>query len=165
MHPRTIGCRFTVPVRSFTGAQSRRKRTARRLAVYRLRPRVLSTKNAHFVGQNRYRGGHGKNSGRPPEKQCLNSYCAALRPYSCVVLAPRSRDGITIGGLQPPSIRPLNPVRVLSLTAHGPTGIVPAVQAVCRQCLGLKWLRQGTFDPRRRGRRAWTKHGRATHID
>src|SRR4029077_10216139 len=30
VHPRTIGCRFTVPVRSFRGAQSRRKRTARR---------------------------------------------------------------------------------------------------------------------------------------
>ncbi len=137
MHPRTIGCRFTVPVRSFTGAQSRRKRTARRLGVYRLRPRVLSTKNAHFVGQNRYSRGQHKNSGRLPEKQCLNSYCAALRPYSCVVLTPRSRDGITTGGFQPPSIRPLKPVRMPSLTAFVPTGIVPALQAVCRQRLGL----------------------------
>ena len=45
MHPRTIGCRFTVPVRSFRGAPSRRKRTARRWVVYRLRPDGLSTGN------------------------------------------------------------------------------------------------------------------------
>src|SRR5262245_27233937 len=30
VHPRAVGCRFTVPVRSFRGAQSHRRRTARR---------------------------------------------------------------------------------------------------------------------------------------
>src|SRR5262245_54173022 len=30
VHPRTVGRRFTVPVRSFRGAQSHRRRTARR---------------------------------------------------------------------------------------------------------------------------------------
>src|SRR5215831_6287546 len=48
VHPRTIGCRFTVPVRSFRGAQPRRKRTARRWIVYMLRSGALSTRNAHF---------------------------------------------------------------------------------------------------------------------
>jgi hypothetical protein len=41
--PRTVGCRFTVPVRSFKGATSRRGRTARRSAVYRLALGSLST--------------------------------------------------------------------------------------------------------------------------
>jgi hypothetical protein len=45
VHPRTIGYRFTVPVRSFRGAQSRRKRTARRsvyigVALLRCQPKT-----------------------------------------------------------------------------------------------------------------------------
>ena len=43
VHPNTIGYRFTIPVRSFKGAQSRRKRTTRREGVYRLRSGELST--------------------------------------------------------------------------------------------------------------------------
>ena len=43
VHPNTIGYRFTIPVRSFKGAQSRRKRTTRREDVYRLRCGELST--------------------------------------------------------------------------------------------------------------------------
>ena len=50
MHPKTIGCRFTVPVRSFRGAQSRCKRTARRWPVYRLRLIALSTANGLLLG-------------------------------------------------------------------------------------------------------------------
>src|SRR6476620_9537489 len=39
-HPRTVGCWFTVPVRSFTGAQSRRKRTARRTRYIGFAPKA-----------------------------------------------------------------------------------------------------------------------------
>jgi len=62
--PKTIGYRVTVPVRSFRGAQSRRKRTARRGRVYRLRPGGVSTKKRkffHFFG-------------RPSKSQCKHRF-------------------------------------------------------------------------------------------
>jgi hypothetical protein len=98
VHPRTIGYRFTVPVRSFRGAQSRRYRTARRCRVYRLRPRALSIRNAHFPWPARRYFVLADKIRRPTNKQCLNSYGAVLRPYSCVVLRVLSRDGIATRG-------------------------------------------------------------------
>jgi hypothetical protein len=165
VRPRTIGCRFTVPVRSFRGAQSRRKRTARRWAVYRLRPRALSTKNAHFCWPVvRLECGAQERSSEP-NKQCLNQKCAALRPYSCVVLRLLSRDGIATGAFQPPSIRPVSQVRASSLTGHGPTGIVPAIDSrglpTALGLVAVNHLRSET----QWGRRAWTRHGRAAQID
>src|SRR5262245_44788208 len=105
VHPRTVGCQFTVPVRSFRGAQSHRRRTARRWAVYRRCPRALSTKKAPFFWPTLKVG---EIFARPIDKQCLNSCGAVLRPYSCVVLRVLSRDGIATGALQPPSIRPVS---------------------------------------------------------
>ena len=46
----TIGCCFTVPVRSFRGAQSRRKRTARRKGYIGFAPRHCQPKTPNFVG-------------------------------------------------------------------------------------------------------------------
>ena len=103
VHPRTIGYRFTVPVRSFRGAQSRRKRTARRWVVYRRCPLALSTENGHFLGPHGGIRRPKKKCGRPIDKQCLNSLCAALRPYSCVVLGGLFEGRNRNGGLKPPS--------------------------------------------------------------
>jgi hypothetical protein len=98
VHPRTIGCRFTVPVRSFRGAQSRRKRTARRwvyicFALARCQPEMpifLGPRGGTLVPADKIR--------RPTNKQCLNACDAVLRPYSCVVLRVLSRDGIATRG-------------------------------------------------------------------
>jgi len=76
MHPSTIGCRFTVPVRSFRGAQSRRKRTARRWTVYRRRPGGLSTGKRSLSGPGASSYSYGGTVFR----------AAALRPYSWLVL-------------------------------------------------------------------------------
>jgi len=131
-----------------------------------LRPNALSTKNAHFPRADGMLLRGDRQSSRLSNKQCLNSFHAALRPYSCVVLGVRSRDGIANGGLQPTVNQANQRVHVPSLTVHGPTGIVPTIDSL-RPADG-DWgsaLRQAVFDPRRRGRRAWTKHGRAAQID
>jgi len=86
VHPNTIGCRFTVPVRSFRGAQSRRKRTARRWPVYRRRPGGLSTRKPPFPDPAMLNYPCYKRAFLPPTKQGVNSSRAALRPYSWVVL-------------------------------------------------------------------------------
>ena len=101
VHPRTLGCRFTVPVRSFRGAQSRRQRTARRCGVYRLRPEALSTKNAHFSWPAEVLNLAPEGRRGRKVKWCLNLCGAALRPYSCVVLRVVSRDGIATGAFSP----------------------------------------------------------------
>jgi len=101
VHPRTIGCRFTVPVRSFRGAQSRRKRTARRSVYICFGPANCQPKTPILL----VRGDIADDAtqGRDPrlpcaiDKHCLNPYRAALRPYSCVVLRVLSRDGIATG--------------------------------------------------------------------
>jgi hypothetical protein len=49
MHPNTIGCCFTIPVRSFRGAQSRRKRTARRKAYIGFAPCYCQPKTPDFA--------------------------------------------------------------------------------------------------------------------
>ena len=103
MHPSTIGCRFTVPVRSFRGAPSRRKRTARRWVVYRRRPAGLSTgiqrlfRTATDFSPSIYR--------RLDCRQ--NNTLIQTAPHSGHIpgssLRLGSRDGIANGGIQPPS--------------------------------------------------------------
>ena len=135
------------------------------MGVYMLRFRALSTKNAHFIGAQRYCGTGGQRYPRALEKRALNHtapHSGHIPASSLGSFEGRNRNG----GLQPPSIRPVSQVRAPSLTDHGPTGIVPAIDS--RGLLtasGASLVAVVGFDPRRRGRRAWTKHGRAAHID
>ena len=68
--PTEIGCRFTLSVRSFAGAPSRRNGRARRWAVYRLRLRSLSTPDVRLFQspaavqrQSRFLHRHGPGTG------------------------------------------------------------------------------------------------------
>ena len=132
MHPNTIGCRFTVPVRSFRGAQSRRKRTARRWPVYRLRPVALSTGNRPLFGPVSSKYPRITWVFRSSAKRRLNLCRAALRPYSWVVLRVQVEGWNRSGGIKPPSIRPINEALDPLLTGLRSTGIVPAlIQAAC----------------------------------
>ncbi len=141
VHPSTIGCRFTVPVRSFRGAQSRRKRTARRWVVYRLRPDGLSTGIQSFFDAGR---------GLGPISMGLSNQ---RRNHALIDTAPHSghipgsslrfcsRDGIAHRGHPAAVFRPINEAPGLSLTGQGSTGIVPApIQAAnytaCRRPRG-----------------------------
>src|SRR5262249_55536834 len=101
----TVGCQFTVPVRSFRGAQSRRKRTARRWSLYMLWPRELSTENAHFPCAT------GAEATAREDAQQINNALIHIRRTEAIFLRRpwgpfegRNRNG----GLQPPSIRPVS---------------------------------------------------------
>ena len=97
VHPRTIGCRFTIPVRSFRGAQSRRKRTARRWPYIGVGPANCQPKMTDSTGPAASIYPCIACTFGPPGKRRLNSRRAALKPYCWVVLGALSRDGIAAG--------------------------------------------------------------------
>jgi hypothetical protein len=139
--PDTVGCCFTVPVRSFRGAQSRRRRTARRNGYIGAPLRNCQPKRPAFATAKS--AGRSSACGYPTGS--FSSSCAALRPYSWVVLMSVSRDGIATGAPSL-SIR-VNPHRQApSLTPPGPAGIVPAGVGRAHR------LRRSISDRKRRGR-------------
>ncbi len=144
---------------------------ARRWPVYRLRPEALSTGNAQvFRISDHSNTPVNTRTFSTADESSLNSCRAALRPYSWVVLAVQFEGRNRNGGSKPPSFRPINAGQGPSLTGQGPNGIVPAlihrpIEWLADGNWALVWLRQAIFDRRRRGRRAWTRHGRAAHID
>lgn len=79
------------------------------------------------------------------------------------------KDGIALSGDPTTVNQAINEARDPRLTGYGLTGIVPApIQRRINWFAGGTWGsidRHFIFDRRRRGRRAWTTHGRAARID
>ena len=127
MHPRTVGCWFTVTVRSFRGAQSHRERTARR-GLYIGRPALYCQPQlAHFPRRRETYTTPRLSARRPAAEWLLKALprrtqaIFMVRPYRL-----SSRDGIvSAGGRLTFRIRKQGSQAPL-LTAPRPAGIVQA---------------------------------------
>ena len=158
VHPRTIGCCFTVPVRSFRGAQSRRKRTARRKGYIGFAPRHCQPKTPNFVGAEslgRPRPwGSGAVTGkafwalpRRTEAIFMGRACGSLRGME-------SQTGVSSRRRQPPGAVIDGARTDRHRAGHDLVGSAAGGP-------GLSCLQHPISDRRRRGRRAWTTQGHA----
>jgi len=127
MHPRTVGCWFTITVRSFKGAQSHRERTARRGLYIGWAPPHCQPQLAHFPGHRETYTTRGFSARRPVAEWLLKAL--PRRTQAIFMVRPcstSSRDGIvTAGGRLTFRIRKQRSQAPL-LTAPRPTGIVQA---------------------------------------
>ena len=161
---------FTVPVRSFTGALSRRRRTARRRAYIGFAPahcQLRSGRHARPEGLfSESDDDAGDDDGGAPVGR-RSARRAALRPYSCFVLAPqvegwnRSLAG-AIRTLRFPIVQVADPSAAIDggmIKRHRSTR--GSGSAATR---GLR-LRYAAFDDVAQGTRAWSIHGRTAPTD
>jgi hypothetical protein len=131
-----IGCRFTVPVRSFRGAQSRRKRTARRWGYIGFAPDPCQPAKRPVFRSRHQPISHIPNrlSLRRRNQVLIHSAPHSGHiPRSSLVFTPRDGIGVQVEGWNrygatghrhsDQSTRFIDP----SLTGGGPTGIVSAV--------------------------------------